>query len=228
MQILGTDWNSMILWIIGAGKFGSRAVYSLKKKDPNARIMLIDSDPDTLQEWKGQVGTVAADGIAFLVHHLDNDEERAMPDWIVPAIPIHVAFEWIRLTLKGRLDIIPTSVPKKLASLLPNPVWGKEGELYVSYSSSICPENCSEPPDLCIVTGKPRGTDLYKVIERVTVADHKSVVIRSHQLAPGVGGYRAQSLIDARREVSRSEDRILVSTACSCHGVVNAFTIVKR
>ncbi len=86
-------------------------------------------------------------------------------------MPVHVAFEWIRLTLNRRLDITSISVPEKLASLLPNPVWRKEGELYVSHATSICPENCWEPPDLCIVTGKPRETDLYLALEKVAVAD---------------------------------------------------------
>ncbi len=218
----------MVLWIIGAGKFGSRAAYVLNKKDPSARIMIIDSDPDTLHQWKGRVDTVLADGIAFIVRHLNKNDDMMMPDWIIPAIPIHVAFEWIRLTLNGRLDITPIAVPEKLASRLPNPVRGQEGELYVSHATSICPENCAEPPDLCISTGEPRGTDLYKLLEQMTVADHKSVIIRSHQLAPGVGGYQAQNLIQARSQVGLSEGRVLIGTACSCHGVVHAVRVEKR
>ena len=218
----------MVFWIIGAGKFGSRAVYCLHKKDPDARIILVDSDPDTLHEWKGRVDTVLADAIIFLVRHLNKKDDMAVPDWIVPAIPIHIAYEWIRLTLNRRLDITPIPVPEKLAFQLPHPVWGKEGELYVSHATSICPENCAEPPDLCISTGEPRGMDLYKVLERATVVDYKSVVIRSHQLAPGVGGYQVQALLHARTEVSLSEGRVLIGTACSCHGVVHAFRVEKR
>lgn len=217
----------MIFWIIGGGKFGSRAAHCLNRKDPNARILLIDSDPDRLQGWKGRVDTVQADGVTFLERRLDDGSDMMLPDWIVPAIPIHVAFEWIRCTLKMHLEVTPISVPEKLASFLPHPVWGKEGELYVSYAKFICPEDCLEPPDLCTVSGKPRGTDLYHVLEKVEVADFRSVVIRSHQLAPGVGGYPAQALVNARSEIGLSEGRVLVSTACCCHGVVNAFQVKK-
>jgi hypothetical protein len=220
--------DNMVYWIIGAGKVGSRAVNCLRKKDPDARIILVDSNSDTLHEWKGQVDTVLADGITFLVRHLNKRDDMAVPDWIVPAIPVHIVFEWIRHTLNKRLDILSVPVPEKLDGLLPNPVRGREGELYMSYATFMCPENCPEPPDVCMVTGKPRGTGLYKVLERVTLADYRSVVVRSHQLAPGVGGYQVQALLHARTEVSLSEGRVLISTACSCHGVMHTFRVVKN
>ncbi|MBW1723800.1 MAG: hypothetical protein JRJ33_00175 [Deltaproteobacteria bacterium] len=189
----------MVFWIIG----------------PNARILLIDSDPDTLQGWKGRVDTVQADGITFLERHLDGGSDMMLPDWIVPAIPIHVAFEWIRSTLKINSDVTPISVPEKLTSFLPHPVWGKEGELYVSYAKFICPEDCLEPPDLCTVSGKPRETDLYQVLEKVEVADFMSVVIRSHQLAPGVPGECPQRDRPIRRQGS-CEHGLLLPWCCAC------------
>ena len=84
-----TSWGVALASIA----FGSRAANCLSKKDPDARIVLVDSDSDTLREWEGQVGTVLADGIFFLVRHLDNSDDAIMSDWIVPAIPVHVAFE---------------------------------------------------------------------------------------------------------------------------------------
>ena len=97
----------------------------------------------------------------------------------------------------------------------------------MSYANFICPEDCPEPPDLCTVSGKPRETDLYHVLEKVEVADFRSVVIRSHQLAPGVGGYPAQALVNARSEIGLSEGRFLVSTACCCHAAVHALQVKK-
>lgn len=218
----------MVFWIIGGGKFGSRAAHYLSGKDKDARILLIDSNPDTLEGWKGPIDTVQADGITYLKHHLDGGNNMTMPDWIVPAIPIHVAFEWIRCTLKTNLHVTPISVPEILASFVPNPVWGKEGELYMSYAKFTCPEDCIEPQDLCTVSGKPRKTDLYHVLEKVKIADFRSVVIRSHQLAPGVGGYPAQALLNARNEIGLSEGKVFVSTACRCHGVVHALYVRKK
>ena len=218
----------MVFWIIGAGKFGSRAAHYLTGKDKDARILLIDSNPDTLKGWKGQVDTVQADAITFLERHLDGGNDMTLPDWIVPAIPIHVAFEWIRCTLKSNLHVTPISVPENLTSFVPHPVWGKNGELYASYAKFTCPEDCPEPPGLCTVTGKPRKTDLYHVLEKVEIKDFRSVVIRSRQLAPGVGGYTAHALINARNETGQSEGKVFVSTACCCHGVVHALHVRKR
>jgi nucleoside-diphosphate-sugar epimerase len=223
MQIKG----HMTFLIIGAGTFGSRAVKYLRKKAPGVRIVLVDSDPGCLRQWEGRVDTILADGIDFLVRRLNHTEARTVSEWIVPAIPVHVAYEWICLTFDYRLNVESVSVPEALAAQLPNPVRGREGELYVSHATSMCPEDCPEPPDICIATQKPRGTDLYKMLERVMLADYRSVVVRSCQLAPGVGGYRTKALFDAREAVGLAKGRVLVSTACRCHGVVHALRITK-
>ena len=217
----------MIYWIIGAGKFGSRAAVCLREKDPEASITLVDSDPDTLKQWKGLVATVLEDGIDFIVRRLNKKGGIANSDWIVPAIPVHIAHEWIRLTLDNGLNILSVPVPEALDALLPNPVRGRAGELYVSHATATCPENCCEPPGVCMATGKPRGTELYQLLERVKLADYRWVAVRSHQLAPGVGGYQAKALCNARNEVGRSAGRVLIGTACSCHGVVHSFQIAK-
>lgn len=218
----------MVYWIIGAGKFGSRAVHCLHKKDHDARIIIVDSDSGALHQWKGRADTVWSDGVDFLIRRLNVGSDMANPDWIVPAIPVHIAYEWIRLTLDNRVDVLSVPIPEALDALLPNPVRGKEGGLYTSHATFMCPENCPEPPDLCMTTEKPRGIDLHKMLEQVTLVDHRSIVVRSHQLAPGVGGYQAQALLAARNEVGLSEGRVLVSTACRCHGVVHALQVTKR
>ncbi|UCD91036.1 MAG: potassium transporter [Desulfobacterales bacterium] len=220
--------GSMVFWIIGAGKFGSRAVRFLTKEYPEARITLVDSDRYALADWQGRVATVWDDGVTFLVRQLNETEARTVPDWIVPAIPVHVAFEWLRHTLAKRFDITSVPVPDAFGSLLPHPVRGSKGELYVSHATFMCPEDCPEPPDVCMATGEPRKTDVYKMLEQTIFAEHTSVVVRSRQLAPGVGGYPAQALLNARVKVSRSEGRVLMGTACRCHGVVHAFRIVKN
>ena len=82
----------MVFWIIGGGKFGSRAAHCLSRKDPNARILLIDSDPDTLQGWKRRVDTVQADGITFLERRLDDGNDMMLPDWIVHAFQVRKGY----------------------------------------------------------------------------------------------------------------------------------------
>lgn len=215
----------MAFLIIGAGRFGSRAAQFLHKKDPNAQIILVDSNPSGLRQWEGRIDTIVSDGVDFLVRRLNQAKAQARSEWIVPAVPVHIAYEWIRLTLAHRVDLLSAPVPETLDAHLPNPIRGRGGELYVSHAASMCPEDCPEPADVCIATKKPRGTDLYKMLERVRLADCRSIVIRSRQLAPGVGGYQVQALFEAREAVSLAKGRVLVSTACRCHGVVHALQI---
>ncbi|MAF33793.1 MAG: potassium transporter [Desulfobacterales bacterium] len=214
----------MVFWILGGGKFGSIAARRLRKREPDAHITLVDSDPAVFRESKEQVDTVAEDGIAFLEHHLD---DKSRPDWIVSTIPVHVAFEWIRGTLSDH-EVLPLPVPENLFLLLPNPMWGKNGELYVSQADFICPDNCPEPFDRCFVTGKPRKTEIYRNLEQLKLPEYRSIVIRSHQLAPGVGGYSPSALLSARKEIAEKEGRVLVGTACRCQGVVHACEIRKK
>ncbi|MFW6240200.1 MAG: hypothetical protein ACOC98_06260 [Thermodesulfobacteriota bacterium] len=47
-------------------------------------------------------------------------------------------------------------------------------------------------------------------------------MVRSHQLAPGVGGVRPDQLWRLLRQVSDTPGLQAVATACRCHGVVTA------
>jgi len=48
----------------------------------------------------------------------------------------------------------------------------------------------------------------------------QSLVIQSHQLGPGIGGYRPAMLFELLERVKQAGSALLVSTACRCHGVV--------
>jgi hypothetical protein len=63
---------------------------------------------------------------------------------------------------------------------------------------------------------------LFELIQNIKVPGYKTLVIRSHQLAPGVGGYQLSTLWRLLEVVKSSEKNILVATACRCHGVINA------
>lgn len=202
------------IWILGAGKFGQKAIAALKDKN---RLLVIDQ---TIPDHPVLAGcdTVRADGIDYLSRHL---EAQGPPDWIVPAIPVHVSYEWIC----NKLDNIrPIPVPPALAEQMPNPFRGKAGELYVSNADFICPDNCPEPADICTYTGKPRPRILYKTLQNLEFENFCAVGVQSHQLSPGVGGYRPQALFDALEAVSQGlkTGPVLVSTACRCHGVIHA------
>lgn len=213
-------------WIIGAGRFGSMAAERLHRKRPEARLIVVDENLEALRRLSHLlVERVCQEGASYLVGHLDKE---ASPEWIIPAVPIHLAFEWVRLKTSDRTPIEVVPVPSEIASALPNPVRGPEGQLYVSYADFPCPDHCMEPFEKCTVTGKPRKGLLYKALEEILYEDYISVVIRSHQLAPGVGGYKPEALKESLLKISQGKGLVLYSTACLCHGVVHAFKIPDK
>jgi hypothetical protein len=69
---------------------------------------------------------------------------------------------------------------------------------------------------------------LHEFLKSIQRIDIKTVVIRSHQLAPGVGGYSPRDLFAALNEIEAAQGPVSLSTACSCHGIMNAFKSSAR
>jgi len=208
-------------WIIGAGQFGAKAAQRLARKHPGARLTVVDCDLAALKPFqKLPVMCVYQEGAMYLAQHLDG---QSLPDWIIPAAPIHLAFEWVRFKVVQERSLEVIAVPEEIEAMVPNPIRGREGQIFVSYADFVCPDNCAEPFDQCTFTGKPRKGLLYQVFERIVLNDFLSVVIRSRQLAPGVGGYRPEALREALAKVEAHKGPVLFSTACLCHGVMHAF-----
>ena len=211
------------IWIIGGGRFGVKAGKMLKRKNPDIDITIVEKNNNICNQTKKlSLKTVCMDGIAYLAKHLKGPD---FPDWIVPAIPVHVAYEWIRIKLSEKYRLETIEVPDKLITTLPNPLKGKKSELYISNADFICPENCPEPDEMCTYTGEPRPRILHRFLESLHYNDFHSVVIHSRQLSVGIGGYKPRALFDALTEVTNYRTPILLSTACRCHGVMHAFKI---
>ncbi|MGD9013816.1 MAG: NAD-binding protein [Desulfobacterales bacterium] len=210
-------------WIIGGGKFGLRAAQVLRKINSTNIITIVEKQKAVCRQLAhlGFEG-VCTDGVKYLKQHLNSRNES---DWIIPAIPLHVAFEWIRAKMSARHRIKDINIPTDLVSVLPNPIPGETGQLFISIADFKCPPNCSEPDDICTYTGKSRPMILHEFLKSIQFKDFASVVIRSHQLAPGVGGYRPAALFDAFSQIRDMQAPVLLSTACSCHGVMNAFSL---
>jgi hypothetical protein len=103
---------------------------------------------------------------------------------------------------------------------LPNFLEGKNGDVYVSHADFICPDACPEPNEFCFFTGQERKRDMYDLLEEIDVCGFHPVVVRSHQLAPGVGGYKPEHLLQALQQVTITRTGILLCKACRCHGVI--------
>ncbi len=212
----------MDVWIIGAGRFGLRAFCKLKKR-VNALYIVIDSNPRTCEDaCVLSENIVCRDGVDFLSERL---KRMSGPKWVIPAVPVHLAYDWMRRQLEGPKIIRSMPIPAAAAEQLPNPMWGRKGELYLSNADFMCPANCTEPDRICSYTGKPRPRLLFQTLRDFRYENFRSIVIRSRQLAPGVGGYTPHDLYGVLDAVVSADGPVLMSTACKCHGVLNAFTV---
>jgi len=213
------------IWILGAGKFGQKAAKTMRRKNSGAEITIIEKKSEICNQIE-KLGfkIVCMDGIEYLGQNLKSID---YPDWIIPAIPVHVAYEWVRLKINSYI-LKTTPVPKGVIINLPNVFKGKRCEIYMSIADFICPDNCPEPEDLCTHTGKQRPFTLYKKLESIKHDNFRSVVVRSRQLSPGIGGYSPGDLFHALDVIKASTIPVLLSTACRCHGVMHAFRLEKR
>ena len=206
--------------IVGCGHFGRLAVEKLLRKDPGSKIRVVDKNKKAI----GKISTLPVEthieeGLSFLRQFLPEDREA----YIIPAVPFHLAFEFIlsRLQKAGWKRVPVPPLPS-----LPNLMTGKTGDLYVSIANFKCPEDCPEPSRYCTVTRERRPKPLYQLLRDLR-GSFQSKVIRSEQLGLGVGGFKTKRVFDLLEEIQKKKtpgQSILISTACRCHGVISALS----
>lgn len=210
------------LWILGAGRFGRLAARRLARRFPHVALTVVDLRPEKLdcirEELGGRIALREQDALSFLT-----EIEHMKDNWIIPAVPVHVAFQWLlnRLRQIGYAEGIP--VPEPVDYQVPNPYRVASGTVYTSYATFRCPDNCSEPHETCTFTGKPRPGNLFEQLEKIHVPGIEVAVLRSRQLAPGVGGYPGEDLFQMLHGVVQRAGTHLIATSCRCHGVLDAF-----
>lgn len=207
--------------IAGCGHFGRQAALKLLRKDPQSRITVVDQNEKSLAKLsRFPIKTVVCDGQSFLRPFLLSGEPV---DYIIPAVPYHLAFEYILFCLKP-LGAKRTELPSLPG--LPSPTQGKTGNLYTSLADFLCPDNCPEPPQYCSVTRKKRSKPLFEILSELK-GPFDSNVIRSRQLGLGVGGIQPEALVNRMERIKKrrgSNRPFLISTACRCHGVTSALS----
>jgi len=216
----------MNVLILGAGKFGLHALKHMGALASTTAMTIVEKRRYLCMSLKMQdFNSFCADGIDYLADNLNQPEDF---DWIVPAIPVHVAFEWVKRKLPETKTVKVLGVPDKIRQRLPNLMNADDQGVFMSNADFLCPVNCSEPDETCTYTGKPRPRLLFRELASIRHRGFCSIVVQSKQLAPGIGGYETQALFRALRLVSESNTPVLLSTACKCHGVMHAFKTVNR
>jgi hypothetical protein len=205
------------IWIIGAGKFGLMAVERLEKLNPDCHLVIVDPIEEQLVKAKGSNRSLEhSDGVLYLTGNLHHQKNS---DWIIPALPVHLFAEWIISRLKpDGLERI--RIPKSAMGYFPNFFEGKNGDVYVSHADFMCPDDCPEPGNICYFTGKKRNRNMFELLSEIKLSGFCPIVVRSHQLAHGVGGYKPEQLLGALEQVGKTNMNMLLCTACRCHGVI--------
>ncbi len=205
-------------WVVGGGQFGGRAVELLQKDAPTAKIIVVDNLQD--RNLPGGIEFVCADGIEWFAEHFT---PNAAVDKIIPALPVHLAADWVKTKLiaDGRI-VHSTEILDEQFHHFPNPLRIDSSRVVMSYADFICPPNCSEPDELCTYTGKQRPLSLYLLLASLVINDFVPLIIRSRQFHSGVGGFFPQDLWTLLERVRSLPDTpLLIGTACKCHGVVD-------
>jgi len=126
--------------IIGCGRFGSRAVEKLLQKDSRAKIIVVEKSRKALQKVaRLPIQTEVGDGIIYLSKFLSEGQKT---HYIIPAVPFHLAFEFIlsQLTPLGAKKREVPMLPE-----LPNPMMGHTGDLYTSFADFLCLKTVPNP-----------------------------------------------------------------------------------
>jgi hypothetical protein len=206
--------------ILGAGKFGRLALERLARQDQAATFVVVDQAPEALAAVRAlklpRVETMVAEAVAFLAANLTDE---ASWDWLLPMAPVHLAWAWLRAgPLKG-WEAAP--VPEALRAVAPVSFRGPEGQIYLSRAVHLCPDDCPETGSVCPESGESRKVPLSAELGRLVLPGWTIKVVVSRQLAPGVGGYPPRDLLALARDLSGRTGRLLIATACRCHGVVS-------
>lgn len=214
------------VFVIGAGHFGMRAARLLLEAGGTGPLFVVDTDEGRLAAMRElPLERVACDGVRFLV---ENYTALHPDSTVVPAVPIHLAYEWLKGSLEGVYVFRQREVPGDIKCRLPQTWRADDGSLLLSFADYLCPDDCPEP-EYCTVTGERRDPTLHDLLAGLRPPDMDVHVIRSRQLAPGLGGYATAVLADAARRITAEvPGRWLLGTACRCHGVVSCFDIVQR
>jgi hypothetical protein len=193
----------------------------------NSPAWVVDLDKSRIEQVDGDsVHGLLAEGARFMTENFDRFHPSNV---VVPAVPFHLAFEWLKTYTSGNVVIRKNKIPAGIKPLVPHAWDGRAGDLLVSHADFRCPDDCPEPEGYCTVTREKRELPLHRRLGNVRMTGYHVHIVESRQLAPGVGGYRVEDLRQLYDRVKRGgKSGWLIGTACKCHGVVTAAEVEPR
>jgi hypothetical protein len=211
-----TDDNRVL--VLGGGRFGRLAVERLGE-----RVTQVVEPNPAPELYALGAKVLVRDGIQAAFDILDSADA---PPWLVPALPLHFLVEWLCLSL-DYLDPEFMDIPRQALPEVAMLHRGESKQWYLSLADFTCPDDCPEPANICTATKKPRGEPMFQRLAGIEMAGCETRVLRSRQLAPGVGALMRDELLLLRKEIIRRGPGAawVLGTACLCHGVVQAIKL---
>lgn len=237
-----------LVFIMGGGNFGTKALRYLKTK--GCKVLVADVNPDCIAKSEvtvqaadldvtdslvdGQAAFLRGDAAEFLSALL----ETQVPDLVVTAIPGNAAAKVVEnwLSKRGRMlepysRVIPRvleNIPKSLVSFVNQ----DSAVIVVSYMPfhMQCRPNCMPPKDFCTSTGRPKLASMDRLLEfSVYNLIDASEIFRSRQLKGGLGAIYGKELYSLlkRLETIHKTFTLAIGTACDCHGILNITKITN-
>jgi hypothetical protein len=208
--------------VVGCGRFGRWAVEQIRQKLPWSIIEVVDISPVALDAVQSRgIVRICSDGVDYMVESLSNPYA---PHWVVPTVPFHLVYEWLVRVLEKKHKVERLTVPEEIK--FPGELRLTSWEVYSTLTDSICPADCPGPrAGHCHLTGRRQEYPLFRILENLGSGQFICRVIRSRQLAPGVGGIRGADLRGLPDEVASVKLPVLLSTASHCHGVTAALRV---
>ncbi len=195
--------------IAGFGKFGRLAFDRIRSAYPDCSFIVVESDLGKIESLPN-CSMVNSDVISFL---LANESELS-EDIVIPMVPFHLAAAYV-LAAGGCRE---TALPPSVEARVPNPYLLNESNILCTKADFLCPDDCPEG-ETCTVTGLPREP-LYEDLKLLKSPDWTTLIQRSFQILPGVGGYPFRDLKNLLEKIRPGLN--LIATACKCHGTVTA------
>jgi hypothetical protein len=209
------------IFIVGFGKVGRDILPKVHRLWPKSQVWIIDRNPEALKRNRTIHGpAVLADGPQFLTRYQEWIRDE---DWIIPALPIHLASQWLALNLKKSFKPRFISPDPRLGAGLPYCMVLGTG-LLASYADFVCPDQCPAPLRYCFKTREKRTVPLWKFLKNHESFRGTLRVIESRQMAPGMGGYPFRELRSLLKLAYTVGPPFFVATACRCHGVIHGLT----
>ncbi|RLI76105.1 hypothetical protein DRP05_13510 [Archaeoglobales archaeon] len=218
--------------IVGGGKYGSEAVeYLLKHSKP---FIVVDENEECFAVKNFELASInkvdEVDLSSSKNYFLKGGMKEALeiieklkPEYVFTTAPIHVAAALVKekYSLKEwneGINCILVGIPFKVVISV-----GK-GSVVVSYNrDKACKPKC-EAPDVCPITKIKKPCPMYELLR---FASPTGIILQSHQLKPGLGALKGKEVLEML-EGCHGKDKIVIGTACRCHGVVTALKAKPR